>query len=63
MNFINCPAGFYNPTAECDTMKKMVSELKDATCAKVYDDKLFVYELFMFLPKTLKEKYADYLEQ
>jgi hypothetical protein len=64
MNFINCPAAFYNPTPECDAMKKMVSELKEnATCAKVYDEKFFIYEHFMFLPKHVKQKYAAHLEQ
>jgi hypothetical protein len=62
MNFINCPASFFNPTPECEAMKKMVAEVKDATCTKVYDGKLYIYDLIMFLPKQLKEKVVGMLE-
>jgi hypothetical protein len=62
MNFINCPAGFFAQKPECETMKKMVTELKDETCTKVYDEKFYIYELFMFLPKQFKEKVVSHLE-
>jgi hypothetical protein len=61
MNFINCPSAFFNPTSECKAMKEMVSEVKEAACTKVYDEKFSIYELFMFIPKQFKAMSANIL--
>jgi hypothetical protein len=55
MNFINCPTDFYNETVECNASKKMAAEVSEPVCANFYGKESFIFEMFMFLPYSMKE--------
>lgn len=53
MNFVNCPSSHSNKSAECDALRKTVSEHKDPVCSSVYDGK-HIYEFYMFYPQDVR---------